>query len=193
MNLPAAICGERVPKSEMYPAVRIICSSHPGKGRLGDTATLWGRTQSCSKCCSTLSPVSQILLLFQQNLNVRSPLNIDTQCIRKSSQTSSASPCMKRKSPPDSWHHQPWYSLCSPKCIASINISHFKELFHLPQTSLSRRPKQKADLAVSGFIWLATCVAPWKGLRRVNKLSMHFQQQVQDTKLFLSLVVSSAR
>lgn len=63
MNLLTAICGEHVPRSEKYPAIRIICSSHPGKGGPGDTTTLWGRTQSCSERCSTLSPVSQTLLL----------------------------------------------------------------------------------------------------------------------------------
>lgn len=151
INLLTAICGKHVPKSEKYPAIRIICSSHPGKGGLGNTTTLWGRTQSCSERCSILSPVSQTLLLSQHNLNLHSPVNIDKLCIRKSSQIPSASPCVKRKSPPDSWHNQPWYSLHSPKCIASINISHFKELFHVPQTFLSRRPKQKADLAVSGL------------------------------------------
>lgn len=135
----------------MYPAIRIICSSHPGKGGLGDTATLWGRTQSCSKCCSTLSPVSQILLLFQQNLNVRSPLNIDTQCIRKSSQTSSASPCMKRKSPP-------WLLTPSALVFSVLTQMHCKHQHQSLQRALSSTTNffiQKAQAkGRSGCVWL---------------------------------------
>lgn len=180
-------------KSETYPAIGVICSSHPGKGGLGDTTALWGRMQSCSKCCSTLSPVSQTFLLFQQNLNLCSSLNIDTQRIRRSSQISSASLCTKRKSPPTPDTISPGILCAHPNALQASTSVTSKSSFMYHKLFLSRRPKQKADLAVSGFIRLATCVALWKGLGRVNKLSMHFQQQVQDTELFLSLVVSSAR
>lgn len=58
----------------------------------------------------------------------------------------------------------------------SINISHFKEPFHVPHIFLFWRPMLNADLAETGFIQLTTCVAPWKYLGRVNKLSMHFHR-----------------
>lgn len=45
INPLAGICGEHFPMSENYPAVRIICSSHPGEGGLDATATLRSRTQ----------------------------------------------------------------------------------------------------------------------------------------------------
>lgn len=45
INPLAGICGEHFPMSENCPAVRVICSSHPGKGRLDATDTLRDRTQ----------------------------------------------------------------------------------------------------------------------------------------------------
>lgn len=45
INPLAGICGEHFPMSENCSAVRVICSSHPGKGRLDATDTLRDRTQ----------------------------------------------------------------------------------------------------------------------------------------------------
>lgn len=45
INPLAGICREHFPMSENCPAVRVICSSHPGKGGLDAADTLRDRTQ----------------------------------------------------------------------------------------------------------------------------------------------------
>lgn len=56
INPLTGICGEHFPMSENYPAVRIICSSHPGKGGLDAAATLRGRTQRYCKATDAVLP-----------------------------------------------------------------------------------------------------------------------------------------
>lgn len=50
------ICEEHFPMSENYPTIRIICSSHPGKGGLNNAATLRDRTQRHCKAADAVLP-----------------------------------------------------------------------------------------------------------------------------------------
>lgn len=54
INPLTGICREHFPMSENYPAVRIICSSHPGKGGLHAAAMLRDRTQRHCKAADAV-------------------------------------------------------------------------------------------------------------------------------------------
>lgn len=56
INPLTGICGEHFPMSENCPAIRIICSNHPGKGGLDAATTLRGRTQRHCKAADAVLP-----------------------------------------------------------------------------------------------------------------------------------------